>query len=68
MSQKQNQNDLKDLYERSLKKARRHTTDEKMAELLASLYVEGYKEGFYEATEKALKTLLDERNKAIQGR
>lgn len=53
------------LSEQSKKEARRHTTDEKLLKLFERVYVRGYRAGVWDTTEKALKNLLDERNRKI---
>lgn len=54
------------LHELALKEAKKRTTDDGMAQLLAEYFVKGYKQAVWDTSEKAIKALVHERNKQIQ--
>lgn len=53
------------LSDQSKRAAKKFTTDEKLMKLFEQVYVQGYRAGVWETTEKALKTLINERNRTL---
>lgn len=54
-------------FHKGMEQAKKISTDEKFQQLLAQMYVKGYEAACWELTEKAIKTLIGERNKRISG-
>lgn len=64
---KQNKTTLMSSFQEGMQQAKKFSTDEKFQQLLAKMYVKGYEAACWEITEKAIKTLLDERRDRIGG-
>lgn len=56
---------MTDLQRMAEKEAKKHTTDDKLVQLLARLYVSGYKAAMWEFSEGLIKETIEKRNKTL---
>ncbi len=56
---------MTDLQKKAEKEAKKHTTDDKLMQLLARVYVNGYKAAVWDFSEGLIKETIEKRNKTL---